>query len=372
MTAETLFDFYLDVNILLLVAAFAWWAFSACLKRGWIRSCPQTELRASYALLVAVPAFPLTLLVIEQIDGAAYIATLSMLSLSDFAVAQFLDGRIGMSPMAFETTLNMRGELVRDIVGLRTHLGQAITLVLSVGVGISIIRQLRAAFRIRGMLSESFVLRRHKRLRLLVSEKATVPFSTRSLWRYFVVVPVDFLIRPGDLRIAVSHELQHIRQRDITWEIILEFIRPFFFWNPAYYYWKQEIECRRELACDRRLVSRELVTLSAYSDCLLRACERAVQSKGGQQLTSPAVPFVHSAGRHAGRLLTTRFEMLVQPVHPQGATCLATISGAVIAFVLLSGVAISASSEWSHDRIMLSTIVNLERLDSRTFAEVDW
>ena len=41
-------------------------------------------------------------------------------------------------------------------------------------------------------------------------------------------------------------------------------------------------------------------------------------------------------------------------------------------FVLLASAAMHASAEWSHDRIMLSTIVNLERLDSRAVSQVNW
>ena len=370
-TTEILLDLYLDVNILLIVAAAGWVTLLAVLGRTRLRHCHEALLRGSYALCLAVIVLPVLLFVIGRTGQAAPI--LSKVSLSDFAVAQFLDGRIEMSPIAFENALNLRAGIVRDAAAFQGFIGQGIALLLLLGLivgGFGLLRDLTHVWRLR---RDSFTLHRKGRVAVLLSDTATVPFSTRGLRTFYAVVPTDFLIRPGDLRIAVSHELQHIRQGDVTWEVLLELLRPVFFWNPAFHFIKREIENRRELACDRQVLARRRVALADYADCLLRTCERLLQSRRDlARLPTPSVPFAACNGSGARNVLVARFETLCQPVQSRGIALPAVFLGTLMAVVIVAGAAMHAQSEWSHDRIMLSTIVNLERLDSRTISHANW
>ena len=132
--------------------------------------------------------------------------------------------------------------------------------------------QLRSLHRlVRG----SVPLRRHGRLRIVVSDAASVPFSTAVFGSAHVVLPVGLLHEPDLLRVALRHELQHHRRRDPQWAVGLELLRFALFWNPAAHGWVRHFVELHELACDEALVRRG-VTVREYGHCLLRVAELAV------------------------------------------------------------------------------------------------
>ena len=168
------------------------------------------------------------------------------------------------------------------------------------------------------------------------------------------------LTESEDVRLVIGHELQHFRQGDLVWEILLEALRPLFFWNPAFVLWKRHIDTLRELGCDQQLMLRRPVVATRYADCLLRVCQNAIA--GRQPIALPAVPLV-PANRQT---LETRIRALcAEPVADRSRLSLIFVLP-VAAAILLFSVFIPQSGDWSQDRIMLSSIVNLERLDART------
>ncbi|MDN3720689.1 M56 family metallopeptidase [Roseibium salinum] len=94
-----------------------------------------------------------------------------------------------------------------------------------------------------------------------------------------MVIPSDLLAEPDDLRLVLKHEFQHLRQGDVAWEVGLELLRPFFFWNPFFYYWKSEVERLRELACDQKVAEDAHVDLRSYCLCLLRAAQAGLRKR---------------------------------------------------------------------------------------------
>ena len=254
-TVEILLDLYLDLNILLVLAAIGWAALLAGLRRAGRAESHQTLLQGTYMVFAVVVALPLLLICIGR-----SVPAMSAISLSDFAVAQFLDGRIEMSPAAFESVLNLRSALIRDVAAFHGPLGQGIALLIAAGLAIGGLRLLRDLYRVHRLRREGYLLRRSGRVEIIISDTAKVPFSTRGVWTQYAIIPSTFLLQPGDLRIAVSHELQHIRQGDVTWEVLLELLRPVFYWNPAFRYLKGEIEHRRELVCDNQVLARRRAT----------------------------------------------------------------------------------------------------------------
>ena len=366
MTSETAFNLYIDFNIYLMLAAVVWIATTRILRRTHLRYSHEIRLQVAYNLLVAVAVLPIALLCVDRLGSNQAVITLSALSLSDFAVAQFLEGRIDMAPTMFEATLNLRDTLVRETVALNTAHGQLIAMILLGGAATGLFQVGRDIGRIRRILRNGFLLRRLGRIDIILTDEIRVPLSTRGWRRHYVVVPTEYLYRPGDLHIAVTHEVQHIRQGDVTWEVVMECLRPLLFWNPAFHYWKREIEERRELACDRLLLTRRTITAAEYSDCLFRTCERLLGRTDTTPVATLSVPFAHSSGPTARRVLLRRFEMLINPITARSTRWRTALFAPVLAVFLVTGLATQTSSEWSHDRIMLSTIVNLERLDSRT------
>jgi TonB family protein len=67
----------------------------------------------------------------------------------------------------------------------------------------------------------------------------------------------------------VTHELQHLRNGDLGWVILLEGLKRLCFWNPAVYLWQYEFDSLQELACDEVLVQEKRINAMVYGSCLL-------------------------------------------------------------------------------------------------------
>jgi beta-lactamase regulating signal transducer with metallopeptidase domain len=185
------------------------------------------------------------------------------------------------------------------------------------------------------------------------------------------VLPTGLLAQSNDVRIAVSHEIQPVRQRDLTWEIALELVRPFFFWNPAFAYCKRDVERIRELACDQQVLSRNTHPIRAYCECLLRVCRTSLMGDRTNQIITPCVPFVQIDKRanasHSESFLKTRIMSVLDAPQPTNTRHIGpALMLSLFTVVICATIALRPVNDWSHDRLMLSTIVNLERLNSRT------
>jgi len=106
-------------------------------------------------------------------------------------------------------------------------------------------------------------------IQLLVSASITSPFSTRVLGSKQIVLPMQLLESPRNLQLAIKHELQHVRNGDLEWVILLELVNVLCFWNPAVWFWHNEFDCLQEFACDEVLVGERRVSSQAYGNCLL-------------------------------------------------------------------------------------------------------
>ena len=173
-----------------------------------------------------------------------------------------------------------------------------------------------------------------------------------------------------DLRIALGHELQHMRQSDIEWEIVLELLRPVFFWNPVYYVWKRQVEQLRELACDQQVIARNQYDVAAYCRCLLRVCQNSGSRRHLFSVSIPKVALIKPDrklfGRTPAALLRDRMVSLCEGrVERNRKSALIALMVPLVAVVGLASIAIQKPADWTQDRLMLSTIVNLERLELR-------
>jgi beta-lactamase regulating signal transducer with metallopeptidase domain len=176
------------------------------------------------------------------------------------------------------------------------------------------------------------------------------------------------LAEPDDMRIALGHELQHIRQRDVDWEIWMECLKPFFFWNPAFHIWRRQVEELRELSCDRQVLDRKGYDVAAYCQCLLRVCHNSLKRKRLFGLDAPVVALVQTEnrlfGHRSAHVLRTRMEALIDGKAEKRPTALAALMLApLIGLTFLAAISIQRPGDWSQDRLMLSTIINLERLE---------
>ena len=371
MTANSIFNAYIDANLVLLLAALLWFAARIPLNRTSFRQAGLMQLQMVYAICLAVALAPLVIVghaVATQVGllGSGYSP-----SLSDYALAQFLNGRFQMAPSEFEALWMSRTVFTQQVTTLGSPLGIMVAAVLATGFSIYAARLLRNALKIRSVIRGGFLWRSLRGIDIVLTDRVDVPFSTRGMGRRYIVLPSGLLSQADDLRIAIAHELQHMRQGDLGWEIAVEVLRPLFFWNPGFAYLKREIEELRELACDQQVLTRRRIDLQDYCDCLLRVCDNAMGRNRPAQIIVPTVPLVRpDGGRRAARFLKRRvLSMLTQAqAAPSRLVTGLMILPFVAAISFGSLASQSNSADWSQDRLMLSTIVNLERLDQRTLA----
>ncbi|GLQ36293.1 hypothetical protein GCM10007939_25770 [Amylibacter marinus] len=367
MSVEHFLDFYLHVNIIVLFAAFMLLLGTGVLHLLGYGNSYRSHLKLSTIILCTLTTVPLL-----HLMHGSYIST-DAPSLSDVLVAQFLDGNINMSAVRFENLLSVWDRLMAEILQPTYTLTWVI---LGALVGIfahktyGIINSARHVVRI---VRTAVTLRRIGRIHILTSDRITVPFTTRGLRHFYVVVPVSMLGSEQDLKIALGHELQHIRQGDITWEIGLELMLPFFFVNPGFWLLRQRIKVVREFACDREFLRRTGFDTWAYGACLINVA-RDNQHHKAQKFDALSVSFLGSKSgfaRAQRAKLGRRIRAISATSTPQMSRLgLTTLVIPLVSAIILSTQVLYKTDGWSHDRIMLTTVINLERLKSRNTSYV--
>lgn len=129
------------------------------------------------------------------------------------------------------------------------------------------------------VLRTADVVRRVGRVWLLVASSTAVPFAFWTPRRSVIVLPMAFLNRPSDLRMALRHEAQHHRQGDAVSVYILQALRGIFLCNPAAHLLVRQLLELQELACDEAVLRRSTVSASDYCHCLVRVVESAMRGR---------------------------------------------------------------------------------------------
>ncbi|UWQ23968.1 M56 family metallopeptidase [Leisingera aquaemixtae] len=360
MPTDVLLNAYIDLNILLLAGTLLWFAARKALARSPLGRAYRPQLRLLNGMTVLLAASPVLILAFTH-----YVIAHPP-NFSDMLVSQYLQGNVSMSAGTFEATLGLREDAVRGLTSLQPLWAQAVAAAFAAGALLCLAHVAASVFRLRQNLAGAFTWKRIGRVQLMVSDDIRVAYSTRGLLRRYVVLPSALLNDPRDLRLTIAHELQHFRQRDIECEFLLEMLRPLLFWNPAFYMWRREVRLLREFACDQALMARPGFDVRAYCECLIRACAHAARGPGLFMRRSPAVALVDRRETRRGASLQRRI-IAVTAVQPRGPNSLGwgLVSLAMAGVVLATAMLLQRPSDWSHDRIMLSTIVNLERMASR-------
>lgn len=363
----TLIDAYIEANIVLICAFVIWRGAQFVIVRTQARADYGLRLKLAEGLILVAILSPL--LVFALSTALTYLSPAAPFSLSDLAIAQFLQGRVEMPAENFETILGLRQSIVSAAADPQTLISAALVVCVLLGIMAGVVQVLRAMIALRGIIECSYLWRRFEGVDIRLSDHAEMPFSTRGLLRRYIIVPSRLLGEPKMLRIALAHELQHMRRADTEWELGLSILRPLFFWNPAFGAWKADLEALRELTCDQVLLRRRRVTARGYAECLLSMC-RAHTHPRAAKTPLPVVPLVRLnaavVSRRNRKELTTRVLAIIQNDDVQSQAC--WLWGGLGASALVLTIAVTflqTQADWSQDRLMLSTIVNLERLESR-------
>jgi hypothetical protein len=283
---------YLYANALLLVACgLSVSSRTALAALGWRLPCSQ-QLRAVYGLIALCLTLPVAVALLQQpsfLPPAAQIW--SGYPLSHAAPGHAYSARVSVLGTATEVRLDRVTQLA-----LACFLG---------GLCVAAIRIAGALRSTLAVLAGAHPIRQLGSLRILASDDVSVPFSFWMPGCSAIVVPMQLLEHPGDLRIAIRHEGQHHRQGDTLSIYALTLLRGACFPNPAVHLLCSHLHELQELACDAAVAGRRGVTEREYCDCLLRVAERALAS---------AAPgsWMRMAAVKSSTLLARRMQVLLQ------------------------------------------------------------
>lgn len=365
--AETILTSYIDINLLMAGSALIWFVGRRIMKYSDSARAFAAQLHLVKALLLVTFFFPVLLTLFSQ-----YFASASPIpvTLSELVLAQFLQGNIQINPSFLESVLTFRQNVMTQLSD-PNHV--FITVVLYGGLATAFFMVARALLtmnKLSQILSDSHEWRTSGRLKLMLADSIRIPFSTRTWRHHYVVLPSTMLGNQIDVKVSVAHELQHLRQRDVDWEFIFAILTPVFFWNPAFHYFKREIEELRELSCDQNVLKRGFLTAREYCECLIRVCDGRFKRNNLFKLRVPEVALIQTRTglftKRPKKLLENRLVSAVT-----GGNGSVSRLRLVLIAVMMIGLAgalsftVQKPADWSHDRLMLSTIINLERLEKR-------
>jgi len=362
MSAEFLVNAYIDANILLALAVLTMLLGRALMTWAGFGTAFRAQLTLVTGVLVTLALVPVISF------GSSFVSQLALPRASDFLVSQFLNGRIDMSATDFGQMLGLRDRFVAEVVSPSNAVSWALlALALSVAAGLAF-QVLRNISRLRAVLGTAYTIRRHGRIRIMSADSISVPFTARGLWAYYVVVPARMLADNAEAKIAIGHELQHIRQGDAEWEIAIEVLRPLLFWNPAYWAIRSQLRALREYACDQEFLARSRLDRRSYGTCLIDVAERAIAQREQTATGAFSVPLIETAAilRTTGSSsLGRRIHALTRAASRRPSLVLVYCLILPLSFALVfASQSIQPPQGWSHDRIMLTTVINLERVHS--------
>ncbi|MBV9575581.1 MAG: transglycosylase SLT domain-containing protein [Gammaproteobacteria bacterium] len=107
------------------------------------------------------------------------------------------------------------------------------------------------------------------RTTILFSQKTSVAFCYSNWRQHYIILPNGLLEKPELMRIALRHELQHLRQKDTYWLHSLAILKVFCFWNPFVSLWINWLKSLQEFACDEALILHKHLSPLTYAHCLI-------------------------------------------------------------------------------------------------------
>lgn len=361
---ENVVNAYIDANLLLFVIFILWWVARFILSGMGLVGAYGAQLRLLNGIMLAGALCPLLIYL------AGGVLSQYTFNFSDIIVAHYLDGDFKIRPSTMQLLIDAPSHFVRDFVGQSGTFMVCLALTIAVGSVGFLLKAIVNLLALRRALQACHPLRTIGSVTFLVSDTVLVPYSTRGLRRQYIVLPAVMLDNMADVRMAISHELQHFRQHDVEWDMALAFLQSLFFWNPAFYLLRKNIGRLREMACDQSLITRRRYDIRAYCECLLRAGRRSMMVGNPVSTMHMSVALVEIDALRpdiSASMLRLRILALIGYDGRTDSSRLIYLLFMVplITFVMISAVMMRSPADWSHDRLMLSTIVNLERLETR-------
>lgn len=368
MTAgEAMLDAFINANILFGVCFVLWLVVRTAMHHSGLRHAYDTQLKLMKVVFLTVACAPVIAAAYHAMQNSGLARDMNI-NLSDAVVAYYLNGGFQMEASKFEALVHLRDSFVLQILNADGFVARAVITVFLAGMAVGLLRLALSVSCLWRIVAASYTWRDFGRVKMRLSDRTLVPFSTRGFRNYYVVVPSQMLSETAELKVAIAHELQHIRQGDLEWEVILEALKPIFFLNPAYHALKRQVEHLRELNCDHQILLSGRIDVRSYCETLLSVCQRTLHRDRAFVLAVPKVTLVTADRSSLSEAKSSFLEQRITSALNSKRTrfqrlLFVAISVPLLAATTLTTLAIQSPGDWSHDRLMLSTVVNLDRLN---------
>ena len=294
-------------NLMLVVGCLIMWMFELAGRYTPFRHAYRLRLNLAIAAVCAT-TLPI---VLAPLSGA--LSTLLSVNVDDIFIAQYLKGNVSLSATQVSDVLSVKDNFIDYIVNPGSIvsyclIGAFVIAAFSRAIYI-IINIIRAA----KLIESADQMKNTKRISVRISEDTETPFSTRCLFKYYVVLPAAIKSDKKTMNIAMGHEAQHIRQQDVTWEIFVTLLSPLFVLNPAFWVISDRVRRFREYSCDTAYLDKARCKKRDYCMLLLDTAERAARQK--EVAMAGSVPFwgregTFSRKRQPKHILKTILEKL--------------------------------------------------------------
>jgi beta-lactamase regulating signal transducer with metallopeptidase domain len=222
------------------------------------------------------------------------------------------------------------------------------------GVCITLVPMLAGSWRVRSAARRARTLHTIGRVRVMISDDATVPMTWGFL-RPVIVLPASALSWPAEQqRMTVLHELSHVRAGDWTMGVLTRLTCALYWCHPGAWWLARAISDECELACDERVIAAG-VRRSDYAELLVSAADRLL----------PANAVVALSGRHG---LRARLSAIVGSANLSAPLAKGWLVAAVSAAVIVA--APTSTVQLAPTRDMLTHLVRDASWESRAYAVI--
>ena len=141
-------------------------------------------------------------------------------------------------------------------------------------------------------------LRVRSTVRLFISDAHTTPMAWGLLQPHILLPASTQQWGPQRLRAVLTHEMSHIRRKDMLTQLVVQLAHAFYWFHPPLWFVAWRIRVERERACDDVVVSSGMEAAD-YAEHLLRM----TAGRGNLQLAHVAGLAMSRSHRLEGRLL---------------------------------------------------------------------
>ena len=214
---------------------------------------------------------------------------------------------------------------------------QALAAIWVIGAAIALIRlgvkYYRLAVKIREMKAKSVpvsavILEATERVRVYKTNEADVPIAVGVLNGVIIIPDRDFAEK--ELELIIRHEYTHIKNRDLQIQLLANILCAIYWWNPAVYLFRNDLEQYFELRCDKTVTAGMSKKETAeYLDVLLK-----IYNAGQSGVSRNTVGVIENY-KAGGKELKERFERLSESFEKRSRQYMGRMAVVVITVCLL-------------------------------------